>query len=223
MKKKDYERLERIFSYNNVMNRDLKKIGEELDNLYFEIVKKQDFLNYLKTEYIPFLGQRKQFYLDNYPSGGRTTLIRVFLNDVINALIDWIEEKQVFFDYPDGIITINPDLDDTEQQKFIEEKIPGKVYALVYIMDCFANGEKPLTGHKKKLISELNRKFKTDKGESIYSRYKEIFVFDFNKESTFIEIAGEQWRKILFELSENPNQLEQYLKDKKLIFKIVQK
>ncbi|MGB3454605.1 MAG: hypothetical protein WBA59_12355 [Moheibacter sp.] len=193
-----------------------------------------DFLqcnsNYLEAFYNGHIEGEKDFkkkYFKKIPNKKQTDFIRDKFNEEFK---EYILTGRSFFNestikmagYENGILTAYWSYENAYEslfkKKFIKENIPGKVYALVYIMDCFANGEKPLTGQKKKLISELNRKFDFDKGESIYSRYKEIFVFDFNKESTFIEIAGEQWQKILFELSENPNQLEQYLKDKKLIF-----
>jgi hypothetical protein len=57
----------------------------------------------------------------------------------------------------------------------------------------------------------INSKFKINHGKSIYSRYKEIYHFDFNKESILISIAGENWKETVLELSEYPNELEAYI------------
>lgn len=226
MKKKDYERLERIFSYNNIMIYDLERIGEQLNDLYLDIVKKQDFLNYLKNEYIPFLGQRKQFALDNYPSSGRTTLIRVFFNDVIDALTVWIEEKQIFFDYPDGVISFNPDLDEAEQndqsiknnlEKEKEKSYSAKVYALSYFLDCKAAGFNYLNELKQaELETTLHKRYKQRSGNTIrkalglISNEKQINL------NLLENVAGKDWRQTMFDLTKDGGKLDIFLKSKNL-------
>lgn len=96
-----------------------------------------------------------------------------------------------------------------------KSKITGNHYALTYIMDCHANGIKPITGNKIELSNHFEERFKSN-GVSIYSRYKEIFRLDTNIEKNLIAIGNEHWREIILELSENPTKLEQYLKGKNL-------
>ena len=97
----------------------------------------------------------------------------------------------------------------TPQQK--EKEYTGKEYALTFILDRLSKGDRLIVGVKKELAEMINSKFKINHGKSIYSRYKEIYHFDFNKESILISIAGENWKETVLELSEYPNELEAYI------------
>lgn len=118
----------------------------------------------------------------------------------------------------------NPDWNDEKEEDFLKNvkkdtkeedskiKYTAKHYALTYILDCKAIGESLPHGNKKELEKIGNKRIGIGRGNTFYKNYNEITNKDFSIEENLIEIAGEDWRKIILKLSNDPEKLEQYLR-----------
>lgn len=107
-------------------------------------------------------------------------------------------------------------LEETNQEP---RKYKSEHYALTYIFDCHAIGESILIGQKKEL-EKIGKKRAdgTIAGNTFYKAVTRILNEDkdLNSEKTLVEIAGEDWREILFELTKYPVKLKEYLQSKQL-------
>ncbi|QQM28087.1 hypothetical protein [Elizabethkingia sp. M8] len=103
-----------------------------------------------------------------------------------------------------------------EVETTINEKLTAKHYVLTYIFDCHATGELLPHGNKSKLERIGNERLGAGKGNTFYKNYNTIIGKDLNAEQTLIDVAGENWRNILLQLSNNPEVLETYLQSKQL-------
>ncbi len=90
-------------------------------------------------------------------------------------------------------------------------------YALAYIFDCDAKGRPRLEGRKKEL-EKIGRKRSNNKidGNTFYKAFNSIQKIDLNIERDLINIIGTNWKKIILDLSEDPDLLDEYLKTKQL-------
>lgn len=88
-------------------------------------------------------------------------------------------------------------------------------YALAYILECHANGDVIPIGKKKKL-EEIGSERTRKSGNTFYQKLNEIINIDLNIESNLIEIAGENWRIKVLNLTKTPEKVDEYLKIKKL-------
>ena len=91
-----------------------------------------------------------------------------------------------------------------------------KHYVLTYIIECYAKGEIPPVGEKIKLEKIGNEKMGVGKGNTFYKVFSQIINKDFNIERNLIEIGGDDWRKIIKNLSKEHNKIETYLQSKEL-------
>lgn len=92
----------------------------------------------------------------------------------------------------------------------------AKHYVLAYLFECNVKGESYPMGNKKELERIGNERMGAGKGNSFYKRFNEIVHKDLNVENNLIEIGGENWRKIIKELSNDPETIETYLQNKQL-------
>lgn len=91
-------------------------------------------------------------------------------------------------------------------------------YALTYLLDCHAQGKSPEAPNNKdklELIGSRLTEYKKS-GNSFYKEYGQIFSFDLNARSTLVKFGGENWREIVLALSDAPQLLDKYLKNKGL-------
>jgi hypothetical protein len=90
-------------------------------------------------------------------------------------------------------------------------------YALAYIFDCDAKGRPRLEGRKKEL-EKIGRERSNNKidGNTFYKAFNSIQKIDLNIERDLINIIGTNWKKIILDLSEDPDLLDEYLKTKQL-------
>lgn len=100
----------------------------------------------------------------------------------------------------------------------------AKHYAITFIYVCLATDTDFRILEKKELVDLFNRMKKEPKevkpqAPGIYSRFRDILKEknDFNKVDTLEKYAGMNWKDILLELSDDPENLKAYLKRKKLI------
>lgn len=96
-------------------------------------------------------------------------------------------------------------------------KYKANHYALAYIFDCDAKGRPRLEGRKKEL-EKIGRKRSNNKidGNTFYKAFNRINNKDLNIEKNLIDITGTNWKKIILDLSEDPDLLDEYLKTKQL-------
>lgn len=92
----------------------------------------------------------------------------------------------------------------------------AKHYVLAYIIECNAKGKSFPVGQKKELEKIGNKKMGAGKGNRFYKVFNEIVNKDLNAENNLIEIGGENWRKIVKDLSSDPETIETYLQSKHL-------
>ena len=95
-------------------------------------------------------------------------------------------------------------------------KYKTKHYVLTYIIECYAKGEIPPRGEKIKLEKIGNEKMGVGKGNTFYKVFSQIINKDFNIERDLIEIGGDDWRKIIKNLSKEHDKIETYLQSKEL-------
>ena len=90
-------------------------------------------------------------------------------------------------------------------------------YALAYIFDCDAKGRPRLEGRKKEL-EKIGRERSNNKinGNTFYKAFNSLQKIDLNIERNLINIIGTNWKKIILDLSEDPDLLDEYLKTKQL-------
>lgn len=101
------------------------------------------------------------------------------------------------------------------------KKYTGRVYALSYVLDCRADED----------LNKKDKKLKQDDREKLLAKRcngflsgnhirQELNLISNNKnfkmnEDNIINIAGENWREILLDLSSNRDKLETYLKNER--------
>ncbi|WP_209399824.1 hypothetical protein [Pseudozobellia sp. WGM2] len=102
----------------------------------------------------------------------------------------------------------------TKEKKTI--RYTAKHYVLSYLIECNAKGESFPIGQKKELENIGNRLMGIGKGNRFYKVFNEVVNKDINAENTLIEIGGEKWRKIVKDLSSQPETIETYLQSKQL-------
>jgi hypothetical protein len=107
----------------------------------------------------------------------------------------------------------------TEEIGQAPRKYRGEHYALAFIFDCNSIGESIPYGSKTEL-EKIGRKRVNGaiSGNTFYKRVSEIFKqgYDLNSQKSLIEIAGEDWKEIMLELSKYPEELQEYLQSKQL-------
>jgi hypothetical protein len=77
-------------------------------------------------------------------------------------------------------------------------------------------GKIPKLGKKAELERIGNEYLGTGRGNTFYKALNSISKNDLNKENDLIEIGGDNWRKAVIDLSNNPEKVEQYLQSKNL-------
>lgn len=95
-------------------------------------------------------------------------------------------------------------------------KHPAKHYALAFILECHALGRIPPSGKKAELEQIGYERIGPGKGNRFYKAFNEIFALDLNVSDNLTNIGGENWKEVILFLSNHPNELEEYLKNKKL-------
>jgi hypothetical protein len=95
-------------------------------------------------------------------------------------------------------------------------KYKSDFYALAYLLDCNAIGESYSYGKKELEKIGLKRVNKAISPNTFYKAVSRILNKDINSEIILIEIAGEDWKEIVFELSKHPEELQKYLQSKQL-------
>lgn len=90
-------------------------------------------------------------------------------------------------------------------------------YSLAYIFDCNAIGKSIPWSSKAELekIGKI-REIGTYAPNTFYKSMKKNSPKDLNVEKNLVEIAGEDWKAVLFELTKHPEELEKYLQSKQL-------
>lgn len=106
-----------------------------------------------------------------------------------------------------------------EETKQEPRKYRGEHYALAYIFDCNAIGESIPFGSKTELEKIGKKRVNGAISENTF--YKAVTRIlkddkDLNVEKNLVEIAGEDWKEIIFELSKYPEELQKYLQSKQL-------
>ncbi|GHB53718.1 hypothetical protein [Mongoliitalea lutea] len=92
-------------------------------------------------------------------------------------------------------------------------------HSLAYIFDCNSIGESIPYGSKKELEKiGKNRNIGKYAPNTFYKAINKIFneSKDLNVEKNLVEIAGEYWKAVLFELTKHPEELKKYLQSKQL-------
>lgn len=108
-----------------------------------------------------------------------------------------------------------------EQIKQEPRKYKSEHFPLAYIFECNSKGESIPFGSKKEL-EKIGKKRVNGaiSPNTFYKAVNRIFEskIDLNSEKSLVEIAGEDWRAILFELTDQPIaiELEKYLQSKQL-------
>jgi hypothetical protein len=92
----------------------------------------------------------------------------------------------------------------------------AKHYVLAYLIECNAKGESFPIGQKKELERIGDQRIGKGKGNRFYKVFNEIVNQDLNAEKTLIEVGGENWRTIVKDLSNEPEEIEKYLQNKRL-------
>ena len=132
--------------------------------------------------------------------------------DILN---EWFADEKKFIDEVTPLLKAIPP-QPVEVETTIKEKLTAKHYVLTYVFDCNAIGESLPHGNKKELERIGNERLGAGKGNTFYKNYNTIIGKDLNAEQTLIDEAGENWRKILLQLSKNPEALETYLQSKQM-------
>ena len=91
-----------------------------------------------------------------------------------------------------------------------------KHYVLAYIIECYAMGVQIPSGNKKEIEKIGEKRLENGSGNTFYKSFNKISNQDLNSLSTLIEIAGNDWRSTILELSQHPIEVEQYLSSKQL-------
>jgi len=111
------------------------------------------------------------------------------------------------------------------KQEILDEKgLSAKEYALVYILDLFANGESIPTdtiegGYSKKKIEEKGKELfeLRVKPNSFYKEVKNINERDYLKDKFHLNLVSKRWLQVVKTYSRNWNLTETYLKSNFLI------
>ena len=119
------------------------------------------------------------------------------------------------------ILKYFPELEDgSTPHKLTEKKhstrYTAKHHVLAYLIECNAKGESYPIGQKKELEKIGNERIGSGKGNRFYKVFNDAIKKDLNVESNLIEIGGDNWREIIKELSNEPDEIEKYLKSKHL-------
>ncbi|WP_339715303.1 hypothetical protein [Cyclobacterium amurskyense] len=106
-----------------------------------------------------------------------------------------------------------------ENNKEEPRKYTIQQYSLAYIFDCNSIGESIPYGSKTEL-EKIGRKRNIGKysPNTFYKAINKIFKEDedLNIEKNLVEIAGEDWKAVLIELTKYPEELKKYLQSKQL-------
>jgi hypothetical protein len=106
-----------------------------------------------------------------------------------------------------------PQVQPTESQK---GKYFAKHYALAYFFEINALGETVPSGKKKVLEGIGQKRMGNGRGNTFYKAFNTITQKDLNAEAELLKIGGQNWRKVVIELSCNPEVVDKYLKNKQL-------
>lgn len=99
----------------------------------------------------------------------------------------------------------------------IQTRITAKHYVLTFLLECHATGKPiPLENEKKRLEAMGKKRFSKISGNTFYKNYRDVKQKDLNSEKELADIAGEKWREIIIELTNEPEALEKYLQSKQL-------
>lgn len=229
--------------YTSIYNMNIGAVQELKERFSIEDVKtiqaqKEKYINFRAETNSYFLSLQFPFeYLDevlkslfDYFKDVQINEFEKFVNEPVqvNSLSELLNEFQkgnnvvLPFDLLlNGEKQINTP-EPTEEIKPTEEeprKLKSEHYALTYIFDCHAIGESILIGQKTEL--EKIGKQRADGAISGNTFYKAVTRIlkgynDLNVEKTLIEIAGEDWKEILSELTKYPVELKKYLQSKQL-------
>jgi len=132
-----------------------------------------------------------------------------------NEYVDRLFEHKNWTDDKEREFLNNQSQDSNNESEPIKYKATH--YALAYIFDCDAKGRPRLEGRKKEL-EKIGRKRSNNKidGNTFYKAFNRINNKDLNIEKNLIDITGTNWKKIILDLSEDPDLLDEYLKTKQL-------
>lgn len=194
-----------------------KSINKRKQDLYYLLSSANiETVNYAKDE-LDFINNRGGDMEFSYPItydgqsyqckyGEMLQLKRTILKTFISELKKSENQKSESIPAPQPV----------EVETTIKEKLTAKHYVLTYVFDCNAIGESLPHGNKKELERIGNERLGAGKGNTFYKNYNTIIGKDLNAEQILIDEAGENWRKILLQLSKNPELLETYLQSKQL-------
>jgi hypothetical protein len=165
-----------------------------IDNNRHKLLKIRDFIA-KKVQDVELTGQEYiEFRVDAF-----VTLIQ--LGEIMGIIDSWLNDT-------------TPPATQTPPQR----KLNIRHYILAYLLDCHAAGTKPENeGNKAKLEAiGVKRTNGTKSGNTFYRNYPLVTNKDLNIGHNLIDIAGENWRQIVLSLSETPQLLDEYLKEKGL-------
>lgn len=134
------------------------------------------------------------------------------LEDVstVRALLLYLEFLEISY------LNLEPEpIEPTEQER---RKYTIKQYSLAYIFDCNSIAESIPYGSKKELQKiGKNRNIGKYAPNTFYKNVTMIFTkHELNSETDLVQIAGEDWKEILFELTKYPEELKKFLQSKQL-------
>ncbi len=116
----------------------------------------------------------------------------------------------------DSVPPVRPDPAQEEKGKYT-----AKYYVLTYILDTIVAGRQPPHANEKTKIEGIGTKYFNDRdinlsGNTFRKKFNEIINQDLNSERALLDIAGEEWREKVLSLSQSPDELDKYLKNKQL-------
>lgn len=183
-----------------------------------ELYVKNIHLNFFHVLHSDQIYKGWNFVKINYPILITKAIIKKYgyYSGIVSSVEELIKKHPILFANFYKCEEIKSTLEVPKQEP---RKLKSEHYALAYIFDCNSIGESILIGQKTEL--EKIGKKRADgaiSGNTFYKAVTRILIKDkdLNAEKSLIEIAGEDWKEILFELTKYPEELKKYLQSKQL-------
>ncbi|WP_157492000.1 hypothetical protein [Mangrovimonas sp. ST2L15] len=160
-----------------------------------------------------FISQRMAIYKDSYTLEEKLKLELSALEKLPINETDYQVLKDRYKAYLEQKQTLSNQSPTTKNDTI---RLTAKHYVLAFLLECNAKGKGLPVGRKKEIEKIGNKKMGPKKGNRFYKVFNELVNKDLNVEKNLIEIGGENWRKIIKDISEEPEEIEAFLQTKQL-------
>jgi hypothetical protein len=200
-------------SLSSLFKKDLINQGHSL-----EVIKQAERYSKISS-FVHFMKETEGYELDHFKNLNEIVLPRLIerKNEVKGT---WIDKKLDRLIYPNFKELVpenreNINFGDHKIHTIKPKQLPEKWYALLYWIQLTANGKLPPISREgtyiKKELEKIGREKTNKSGQGFYRSFIEI---DLNNTKVLKNSYGDDWKKIIIELSDNDPMVKKYIESK---------